>query len=361
MDFILAGIWMSLAWSLRGQFGHLHGALIPGAFAALMMVLSPGREKWRAAFPSAVVLSSLGFSLGGHLSYGKTIELIIHTPDFLEAVSGLGDIFILGAVWGGLGATLLGFGFSEKPMIRKDIFFLSTLFLFWFVLLGVFNLEQYDLAAFGAGLVLLQAYNFFFKQSRIIGGFGLAGFLGFGLGFLIAVTILWAGEQGIWGRTWPWWSLRDQILGFVGGCFLYEAALRFFKEGLEPAGTTPDSAKRFGFLWLMVFIPAINGRDVLAYWAGSHHFPALGLYFVAGHLIFFLVILAAGILKIKAAELTGPRVLCFCGIFMAWFLSFWAIVKETAVLGPARWESAYTLFLLFSGMITFRSLRVRHA
>ena len=61
MNYLLAGIWMSLAWSLRGQFGHLKGALIPGAFAALLIALSAPHEKWRRAFPFAVILGSFIF------------------------------------------------------------------------------------------------------------------------------------------------------------------------------------------------------------------------------------------------------------------------------------------------------------
>ena len=344
MNFLLAGIWMSLAWSLRGQFGHLKGALIPGSFAALFISLSAPDGKWRKAFPLAVILGSLGFSLGGHMSYSRVIQNILEAPGLASAAPDLWRIFLIGAIWGGAGAMFMGCGFSEKPMTSKDALYLAAVFIFCFFVLTTVHFKKYGLIAFAAVLT----YNVCFKKSRIIQGFGIAGFFGFGTGFLFSVLALWAGKQGFLSWAGPWWMLRDQIFGFIGGVFLYAAAAIFFNQKISPSTQAPYFLRRFGFLWFLIFIPAVNVRNVLGYWKASGHFAEEGLFALAVLLLLLFFPVFRMVMKIKMAHLAGMLALRISGFFMIWFLSFWAIAKEMFVFGWSRWENAFSLFLIFS-------------
>lgn len=339
---------MSLAWSLRGQFGHLKGALIPGAFAALLVALSAPHEKWRKAFPFAVIVGSLGFCIGGHMSYGKLINEILAEPSFAVAAEGFWRIFLMGGIWGGLGASLLGLGFSEKRTKFKDVGYLVLLFLFWFVLLSKLHFKKYALIGFGT----ILSYNLCYKKSEVIRGYCIAGFLGFGAGFSLAVMLLWLGKHGFFGPAGTWWALRDQILGFIGGMSLYAVSQNFYERRIVSAVEPSPFLQRLGFLWLLIFIPAINIHNVLGRWRHSGRFAEEVIFIVIILLGLFFSAVSWTVLKTKPLHLAGISALRLTGVFMSWFLSFWAIVKEMAILGKTRWEPSYSFFLVFSLIIS---------
>lgn len=354
---LLSTLLMSLAWSLRGQFGHLKGALIPGALSAASVAFCHPRFRNRKAIAWALLLGPLGFCVGGHLSYGKTILAVLSAAGLSTVLAELFRIFLLGGVWGGLGMTFLGFAFSEEALEKKDLFFLGGITFSWVLFLGIFNLESYDLALLLGSLVLIHIYNVLFKKSASIAFLGTSGTLGFGFGFLVSVLLLYAGKIGMLGGGWPWWALRDQIIGILGGLSLFAAAFFIswkpslsWKEDLNG----PLTIERWGLVSYLVLVPFPNAVNLLTYWALERSM------FSKSWLVLGVGVLAAvaciKIFWLAHLKLSFPT-LIYSTLFLIWFLSFLGIVKETVPLGIKRWESAYTLFLVYSFILTILLLQ----
>lgn len=352
---------MSLGWSLRGQFGHLHGAAIPGAFAAAAVALTHCDRRWSEAFGWSVMFSVAGFAVGGHLSYGSTIERLLEATSLSAMIPGLLRLSCLGAAWGGLGLTFLGYAISERPFRLPELGLFGFVALCWILLLGVMNQESLDLVLFWLGLVCLHGYNGLVSRSRIVRIFGLAGVVGFGLGFPVATLLLSAGHHGRFGDGWPWWTLRDQIIGGCGGLALAWVRLAVDRRGLFPARTFRSTFSQVaGFGCFLIGVPAVNMIDVLTSWSVERPIlpsgRAMAAIFVAGAGMLPAMLLSLRFWKVSVSTVEVSRrsreVVRMATLIAIWWLSALAIAKETVPLGLGRWEPAFTFFILFSLAIT---------
>lgn len=348
---------MALAWSLRGQFGHLKGALIPGAAAAILVSFLGKDQSWRETFGRAVILGSLGFACGGHLGYGKIIDFVIEQPRFWQETAAFAKLFWIGALWGGLGGLFLGFAYSEKPVRFSDILLFALFAAVSLLFLGLFNFDSWDWPVYGAAILIFHLYNIFVKKSFNVFAFGLAGLLGSGAGFVSAVAVLAAGHQHQLG-IFRWWEWRDQIWGACTALALLTASCVCEKTKNYPSawpGFPP--LQKEGFLTLSVFIPFLNTIHVFLYWIEHPRrvylkevnelwllFAGLGVLFL---IEFFLWLRADEKIKFKL-----DRLMISAPLLFFWYFTFLAIAKERIVFGPGRWESGYTLFLLFCGALT---------
>lgn len=381
-DYFLAIVMMSLAWPIRGQFGHLKGALIPGAAAAVIAAFlgrpgqaatrglvepalasglgrpgqaAGGGESWKTLFPRAVIFSAIGFSLGGHLSYGWLIERLLDCHYVSRLVMDLARIFAIGAVWGGLGLTFLGFVLSEKHFERSDFFLLAGFFLFAFIFLDFLELESLNFIVLSAGLFILHAYNLIRKKSRTVGIFGLAGILGFGLGFAGAVFLLYLGNNGFLRGPWAWWSLRDQIFGAAGGITVAWAVRNASVKGFAPWDAALSLWEtRAGFLAYAFLIPGLNTVYVIRHWMLKHSAaPSGSFYLIAGLLLAVLLFYGVCLWAGCAKNALIPSTFFFIG-----FLSLLAIAKNCFFSGFRHWEPGFTLFplnvLILSILLPFR-------
>lgn len=351
-------LFMSLAWPLRGQFGHLHGAMIPGAFAAAFVALAHPEARWRSAFGRALLWGVVGFAAGGHLSYGALIEETLRAPSLPEAAPGLMTFGGLGAVWGGLGLTCLGFGFAEHTLGSREVGLLAALVCCWVILLGVLNWEQADLVLFGLGLAVLHLYNLVAFRSRIVATFGAWGVCGFGLGFLGAIGLLYAGHHGWLGSGWPWWQLRDQFIGLCGGLALVGAHRMAVRQALVPALSPPASlAGAVGLICFTVAVPAVNVLDVLASWTRERPIVSSAAAPFIQALI-GLASLGASVALIhwwrqaRTSDQASEYLLRLVTVVVVWLLCGLAIAKETIPLGLSRWEPAFSLFLMCALILT---------
>jgi len=352
-DLLLAGWMMSHAWVLRGQFGHLKGAMIPGAVAALILLLFTTKNSWKNSYGAALLFGPVGFAIGGHFAYGRRIDLILQMDSLGPVMGDFLALFLIGAIWGGIGLSFLGFAFSEKPLMRRDIGFLCGLLLGWFLLHHVLGLGP-DIVVFGLGLLALVLYNRFGKHSVTQYILSCAGFFGFGLGFLVAVLLLHAGEHGIFGTSWPWWQLRDQCFGFVGGLFVLIALWTL--EGKDVIAV-PAYANRWGqglgLLLLLVYVVAINLANAIGHWGIEGSRIPLDWIRLCWVMLVAYCILIAVIVFVLPARVPTRWVLIGSTLIVLWMLSLAAIAKELAVYGWARWEPAYTQFILSSVVLSF--------
>lgn len=361
-DYFLAIVLMSLAWPLRGQFGHVKGALIPGAVAAVIAALVGRGGSWKVLFPRAVILGAIGFSLGGQLSYGWLIERLLACRYASCLYMDLARLFVRGAIWGGMGMTFLGFAYSEKPFLRRDFFLLAGYLFFSYIFLDFLEQESFCLAVFSAGLLIFHVYNLVYKHSRIVGVFGLSGMIGFGLGFAGAVFILYLGSKDFLKGPWEWWTLRDQILGCVGGIAIAWAVRNVSVRDIVPHNAALSLAEtKAGFLTYAFLIPGLNTVYVIRHWILKHMAASWMLYVVATAFVFALFL--AFLYFQAACEKNAPledlhSFLLVSTLFFVWFLSALAISKSCFFSGFRQWELAFTLFpvnaIILSILLSFR-------
>ena len=94
---------LSIGWGIRGNFGHEYGAMIPGALAAMAGCLLSGREDWRKRVAYFAFFGALGWGFGGSISYMQVIGYT-HSGDWPTMIYGYAGLFLIGYLWGGLGA-----------------------------------------------------------------------------------------------------------------------------------------------------------------------------------------------------------------------------------------------------------------
>src|SRR5882757_905943 len=61
---------VGLGWGIRGDFGHLIGAMYPGAALALGMAFVSGQRSLFLWMPILAAVSGLAIGSGGMMSYG---------------------------------------------------------------------------------------------------------------------------------------------------------------------------------------------------------------------------------------------------------------------------------------------------
>lgn len=308
----------------------------------------------RGVWGRSLLLAAVGFGLGGVLGYGKLVETAMATADPLQ-ISGVWiELWLIGALWGGMGMTFLGFAVSERDCRLPD---LAVLFLPITLMIGLH--EQFDwpeLTVFAGFLLFLHVYNCAIKRSQVVARFGGCGLLG-GFAFTAAVLILWFGHQNQLAGSW--WQLRDQFWG-VGIGLMVIVAHRFLRDYSPQA--QPGSLRRIvdclGWLALLVAVFGLNAGNV---W---HHWYLQGFIGEAAWVWGrwgFIVFIALGVwfwLKRWYGAENNQRLLSGLFLTALWFLGGLAVAKETVPAGWSRWEPGFTWIL--AGMV-FLSLMAPRA
>jgi hypothetical protein len=128
---VMSGLAMSLGWGIRGDYGHEAGAMLPGALLALAIVLMAGRADWLARASTLAMLGALGWAFGGQMSYGIVIGYTA-AGTLPDVAYGFASLFLIGALWGGIGAAILGLGLTwERGRLENFVVPLVTLYLVW--------------------------------------------------------------------------------------------------------------------------------------------------------------------------------------------------------------------------------------
>lgn len=280
---------LALAWGLRGQHGHEKGSAVAGAMAGLSLAAVTGGPRWIGA----AVIGSLGFAVGGSLSYGRFVQLA-YTGSW-EAVASLG---LIGIVWGGLGSLCLGLGLAlPKYRFWERVTVAGSLFLVWFFvdrllwgrLKGPQDLETRELMV---GILLgvwafLCAYVGVWRQDRTSLKLAVAGAAGFGVGFLLAAWVQGAGQ--LTGIPIDWWKIGEHLIGFIGGLSLGMVALT-----LEPGWTLPLAVRPWerwmALVWLIWFLPTWIIANNLDYWIAERAFLPVWFGLVVWSLLFLTLL-----------------------------------------------------------------------
>ena len=130
----LAGLAMSFGWGFRGDYGHEAGAMVPGALVGLAICLASGREDWWRRAPIIGMLGAIGWAFGGQMSYGRIVGYTAGSS-LPDVAYGYGCLFLIGALWAGIGSAILALGITEAgSWLRRSVGPLVVLWLVWFVM-----------------------------------------------------------------------------------------------------------------------------------------------------------------------------------------------------------------------------------
>ncbi|HQR07888.1 MAG TPA: hypothetical protein PLN21_13755 [Gemmatales bacterium] len=234
----------SFGWGFRGDYGHEAGAMFPGAFLGLAILLASGREDWQRRITIVAFAAAMGWAFGGSVSYGKVVGYTAHTS-VLDVAYGYASLFIIGAMWGSIGAGCLGLALTMKrSWLNSWAGPLMALYLVWVLLdfTGVtawledrFIPHDADgvaaLSALLVGLVCLTV-----KPWRPAGELMTWLSAGWCLGFIILVMLLGLHMTPPRGDNWA--GIIGVAIAFAVWLIVYRnrAALYLFLVGLLAGG-----------------------------------------------------------------------------------------------------------------------------
>jgi hypothetical protein len=131
--YVLTALSLSIGWGIRGNYGHEFGAMLPGALAAMAVVLTSSREDWQRRIAYFATFGAIGWSFGGSQSYMMVVAYTHsgHSPSVWYGFFGL---FVIGFLWaapGGMGTALPAYASRER---LTEIFApMSAVFGVWIV------------------------------------------------------------------------------------------------------------------------------------------------------------------------------------------------------------------------------------
>lgn len=131
---LLPALAMSVGWGFRGNYGHEAGAMVPGALVALAVCLTSRRADWWNRATIMAFLGAIGWAFGGQMSYGRVIGYTAGSQ-FLDVTYGFACLFLIGALWGGIGAGVLSLSVTlKRSELEQFTIPLSVLWLLWLAL-----------------------------------------------------------------------------------------------------------------------------------------------------------------------------------------------------------------------------------
>jgi hypothetical protein len=223
---------VGLGWGIRGDFGHLLGAMYPGAALALGLAYVSGQRSLFLWMPILAGLSALGIGSGGMMSYG-ILHGYAQSDTLVNYAYGFVTLFLQGSAWGTFGGALIGLVLERRPMRSGEWLGLlgSILAGGWFTSYLVVDVLGFQInpprnntsiAFMGAALGQLVWLALNNKPTGLRGA--VLGYVGFGLGMAggrllgnIANLL-----QIQYDFTINHWNVMEVTCGFVGGfvvCF----------------------------------------------------------------------------------------------------------------------------------------------
>ncbi len=122
---------LSIGWGVRGNWGHEHGAMIPGALAAMAAVLVSGRDDWQRRIALFAFFGAVGWSFGGSISYMQVIAYT-HSGHRESVAYGFACLSLIGFLWaamGGAGTALSAF--LDRDRLTELLIPTFTVFVAW--------------------------------------------------------------------------------------------------------------------------------------------------------------------------------------------------------------------------------------
>ncbi len=131
---IAAALIMAAGWGIRGSFGHSRGAMLPGAMLGLTLAACAMRGDWWKRAALLGFLAAIGWGFGGTSSYGLLIGYSMG-GSFLNSLYGYSALFIVGALYCGIGAGFLALGLTAKrSLLESAVVPMLALYTTWLLL-----------------------------------------------------------------------------------------------------------------------------------------------------------------------------------------------------------------------------------
>lgn len=216
---------VGLAWGIRGSFGHVVGAMYPGAVLAMGFCFVSGQKSMFRWMPILAGLTAILIGQGGRMSYGilhgyaKSDTLVNYSYGFLT-------LLLQGGCWGVFAGAVFGLVLERVRMTMEEWIrlIISVLAIGWVTyaivvdLLGFhINPPRSDLSiGFIGGAIGLFVWLIKHKRYHGIKG-GVLAFVGFGLGMTIGRLLDNLSRLLPEGLDINGWSVMETSCGFIGG------------------------------------------------------------------------------------------------------------------------------------------------
>ena len=255
---------VGLGWGIRGDFGHIVGAMYPGAALGLAFAYVSGQRSLFLWMPIIASLSALGIGVGGSMSYG-----ILHgyaqadTP--ANYAYGFATLFLQGSAWGTFGGALIGLVLERQPLRTGEwLAWLGSIFIGgWtaaFLIVKVLGFDinpprnNTSIAFAGAALRKLSTWPASGKTTGLRGA--VLGYVGFGLGMAGGRLLgnLANMLQPQLDFTINHWNVMETSCGAIGGfIFCFGMVNRPYPDPPEKESITLNSV--FGMIYVLGLIP----------------------------------------------------------------------------------------------------------
>jgi hypothetical protein len=255
---------VGLAWGIRGDFGHLVGAMYPGAVLALAFAYVSGQRSLFCWMPIVAALSAPAIGAGGMMSYA-VLHGYAQSDTFINYAYGFLTLFLQGSAWGTFGGALIGLMLERKPMRTNEWLGLSgsVLFAGWMISFVVVNVLGFhinpprndgSIAFMGAALGQLVWLICNGKPAGLRGA--LLGYVGFGLGMAAGRVLgnLANVLQTPLGFTINHWNVMETSCGFIAGfIFCFGMIGRAYPS--PPEERNVRLASFYGIIYVLGIIP----------------------------------------------------------------------------------------------------------
>lgn len=222
---LFVAVAVGLAWGIRGDFGHMLGAMYPGAILLMALAYVSGQESIIRSMPVLAAASAFGIGYGGNMSYG-ILHGYAQADTFNNYAYGFLALFLQGGSWGLYGGALVGLILERDRAKWTDwaggvaVMAVSSFLTWWLV----YELIGFDInpprsnSALGhlGGAIGLFAW-FLYRKLPIASRASLLGFVGFGLGMAGGRLIgnLFHNLEGRFEINH--WNTMEVSCGLIGG------------------------------------------------------------------------------------------------------------------------------------------------
>ena len=233
---LLCGLSLCVGWGIRGNFGHEYGAALPGALAAMALVLLSGREDWWRHVHYFALFGAIGWSFGGSMSYMMVVGYS-HSSHALTVFYGFANLFAIGFLWaalGGAGTALPAF----LTHTQLSLFFvpIAAVFIGWSLQAVIIDwvlapkrmqrhespLYWYDTDWVAALVAIIAALIVALFRGGLDMGTNLVLYMGISwfVGFLLLVNVCRLRMTPPRGDNWA--GCVGMVIGILGYCWRYE-------------------------------------------------------------------------------------------------------------------------------------------
>ncbi len=265
---------VGLAWGIRGDFGHLLGAMYPGAILLLALAYVSGQESLLRSMPVLAAASALGIGYGGNMSYG-ILHGYAQADTFNNYAYGFLTLFLQGGAWGFYGGALVGMALERDRAKWIDwaggigVMIVSSLLTYWLVYEAIgfdINPPRSNSALGHLGGAIGLIGWFVYRKLPVATRASLLGFVGFGLGMAGGRLIgnVFHNMEGSFEINH--WNTMEVSCGMVGG-FVFAfgmLGMRFRDRATDKALTLWDGAAAvfvLGLLPLLHLLTRVKGED----------------------------------------------------------------------------------------------------